>query len=110
MFGENLRNMRIKRGFTQSQLGDRISVSDKTISSWEVNRTEPAMGMIDQLAHALNCSKVELIGDVSVLTVDECELIAKYRALDLSHQKMIRAALDALFDETKKPGADTLSA
>ena len=110
MFGENLKNMRIKRGYTQAQLGDRIAVSDKTISSWEVNRTEPAMGMIDQLAHALNCSKVELIGDVSVLTLDEVDIISMYRALDLTQQKMIRASLEIAYSESKKPVAGALSA
>ena len=110
MFGENLKNMRIKRGYTQAQLGDRIAVSDKTISSWEVNRTEPAMGMIDQLAHALNCSKVELIGDVSVLTIDEVDIISMYRALDLTQQKMIRASLEIAYSESKKPVAGALSA
>lgn len=39
--GENIRELRKRKGFSQLQLGDALGCSDKTISSWETNRTEP---------------------------------------------------------------------
>ena len=43
MYGKIIRFYRKARGLTQTQLADMISVSDKTVSSWEVDRTEPDM-------------------------------------------------------------------
>lgn len=66
MIGDNIKNLRRARGLRQSDMADKLDVSSKTISSWEVNRTEPNMGMIEKLAEILNCSKADLIGDDGV--------------------------------------------
>lgn len=82
MIGDNIRSIRLKRGFTQAQLGDLVNVSEKTVSSWEINRTEPKMGKIEQLAEALGCRKSDLIGESMNLSHEEYILIKKFRALD----------------------------
>lgn len=60
--GENIKLWREKRGMSQSDLSKLIGVSDKTVSSWEINRTEPKMGMIEKICTALNCRKTDIIG------------------------------------------------
>ena len=50
---------------SQTELAEAIHVKRQTISSWEVNRTEPDMGMVEDLAKALNCRKSDLIGETT---------------------------------------------
>lgn len=49
-FGTIIKKLREKQGLSQEELGDIVGVSDKTVSSWEINRTEPKMGIVQQLA------------------------------------------------------------
>ena len=61
--GENIKNWRELRNLTQSDLASILKVSDKTVSSWEVNRTEPKMGMVEKICKALSCKKTDIIGE-----------------------------------------------
>ena len=61
MFGENLKRMRISRGMSQDDLASVLEVSQKTISSWETNRTEPNMGIVQQIADYFNVTTDEMI-------------------------------------------------
>lgn len=61
MIGENIKNIRLRNDITQIELAKRLGVSNKTICSWESNRTEPNMVMIEQLANALLCTKTAII-------------------------------------------------
>lgn len=63
MIGDNIRSLREAKGLTQGMLADKINVSDKTISSWENNRTEPSVEMIHSLSSALKCPVYEIIGE-----------------------------------------------
>jgi len=44
--GSRIARLRKEKGITQQQLADMIYVTDKTISSWESNLTEPNLEMI----------------------------------------------------------------
>ena len=50
MVGDKIKEYRMLRGMTQGELANRLHVRQNTISSWEVGRTEPNMGMIERLA------------------------------------------------------------
>lgn len=60
--GENIKKWRELRNLKQSELAELLGVSDKTVSSWEINRTEPKMGMVEKISAALNCKKTDIIG------------------------------------------------
>lgn len=60
--GENIKKWRELRNLRQSELAEMLNVSDKTISSWEIDRTEPKIGMIEKISEALNCKKTDIIG------------------------------------------------
>ena len=60
--GNAIKILREKQKLTQSQLAEKLCVSDKTVSSWEINRTEPKMGMVEKISSALNCKKTDIIG------------------------------------------------
>lgn len=81
MIGQNIRAIRESRGLTQAQLAERVGVSSGTVSSWEVDRTEPNIGMIENISVALNCQKTDIIGRESSfdLTDHERRLVIAYR-------------------------------
>ncbi|MET1933018.1 helix-turn-helix domain-containing protein, partial [Enterococcus faecium] len=51
--GEKIRTYRRNCKLTQKELGEKIGVSDKTISSWENSRTMPDLEMLSLLHHTL---------------------------------------------------------
>ncbi|MCF0127433.1 MAG: helix-turn-helix transcriptional regulator [Pseudobutyrivibrio sp.] len=85
MVGDNIKKRREQLDLMQQELADRLHVSKATISSWEVGRTEPNMGMVQKLAEELNCTMTYLIdGGIVIesapkLTEDEQEMLDAYR-------------------------------
>lgn len=64
-FGLIIKKLREQNGLSQEDLGKIVNVSDKTVSSWEVNRTEPKMGIVQQLADYFKVTTDYLIkGDI----------------------------------------------
>ncbi len=58
-------NLRKNKGLSQQELANVLFVTDKTISSWENDRTEPGLEMMVKLSEVLECSASYLIyGDV----------------------------------------------
>ncbi len=60
-YGERISNLRQSKNITQKELSSKLYVTDKTISSWESNRTEPSLEMIIKLSEILECSASYLI-------------------------------------------------
>lgn len=79
--GGNIRTIREDRGLSQIELAKRVGVTSAAVSSWETNRTEPRMGMIERISVALNCKKSDIVGiDIPVdLTEHERRLVIAYR-------------------------------
>ncbi|MBR5329366.1 MAG: helix-turn-helix domain-containing protein [Firmicutes bacterium] len=59
--GETIRDLREKKGYTQKELADLLSLSDKTISKWETGKGLPDSVMLAPLAAALGVSVSELL-------------------------------------------------
>lgn len=49
-----IKKYRNSRGWTQSQLADKLSVSKQTISNWETGIKVPRMGSLQKLANLFN--------------------------------------------------------
>ena len=54
--GKRLSDLRKKKKLTQLDLANKLFVTDKTISSWEADRTEPSLEMLVKLSEILDCS------------------------------------------------------
>ena len=54
-FGERLKKLRTDKNMTQEELANALFVSNKTVSSWEMDRTEPSMDLIIKLADLFEC-------------------------------------------------------
>ena len=59
--GERLKELRNKKKITQVDLANKLYVTDKTISSWESNRTEPSLEILVNISEILDCSVGYLI-------------------------------------------------
>lgn len=65
MIGDNIREFRLKYGYDQSELAEKLHISNKTVSSWELGRSEPRMGMIEDMCKIFHCTKSELIDGIT---------------------------------------------
>ena len=61
MFKDNLKNLRKLKGLSQQQLSEKLNVSFKTISHWELGYSEPSLLMLSKLKEVLNASYEELL-------------------------------------------------
>lgn len=96
MYGRIIRQYRMARGFTQKELAYMMHVSEKTISSWEVDRTEPNIGNIEALAVCLGVKKSALIGEELTeqnLSAKEMALLTAYRLASKDTRSAVEAIL-----------------
>ena len=64
--GERISKLRKQKNLSQQKLADILFVSDKTVSSWEIDRTEPSLEMIVNLSKLFDCTPSYLIyGDIN---------------------------------------------
>ena len=61
IFGPHLRQLRLSRGLTQTQLAERARSNLQFISRLERGTTTPTIGMLLRLADALECRMVDLV-------------------------------------------------
>ena len=59
--GAIIKKLREERKLTQSEIAEKLSVSDKTVSKWETGKGYPDITLIEPLAKALNISVIELM-------------------------------------------------
>lgn len=59
--GSVIKTLREKKGYTQKQLADRLTVSDKAVSKWETGRGLPDLSLLEPLSLALGVSVTELL-------------------------------------------------
>ena len=52
--GERIKKLRNKKGITQLELANKLFVTDKTVSSWELDRTEPSLEVLVKLSDILD--------------------------------------------------------
>ncbi len=61
--GEKIKNIRISNNLKQNELADILHISEKTISSWENDRTTPDLNMIYKISNYFKKSFYYLISD-----------------------------------------------
>ena len=58
---KNIKRLRSEKGLTQDLLAERLCISRQAVSSWENDRTQPDIDMLELLADALEVGIEELI-------------------------------------------------
>jgi len=61
-FGARLRELREKKGLSQSQVASKLNLSNTTISSYEANTRYPSFEVLSQLTLLYNASADYLLG------------------------------------------------
>ena len=59
--GAVIRYFRKLRDMDQKDLAEKLNVSNKTVSSWESNRTQPKMDMIEAMCDVFQCQKSDFL-------------------------------------------------
>jgi transcriptional regulator with XRE-family HTH domain len=89
-FNENLRNARMKKGYSQKEVAENIGVAKSTYSLYESGNREPSVQTIKKLADLLSVSADDLLGiddephtlaahfDGSEFTEDELDEIRQF--------------------------------
>lgn len=87
--GNRITKLRKNKNLTQDSLAEKLFVTNKTISSWESNRTEPSLETIIKLSEILECSASYLIyGDVTRSDI-ETEIKIKLSEIEFNKIKEI---------------------
>ncbi|HAX02478.1 MAG: hypothetical protein A2Y45_04275 [Tenericutes bacterium GWC2_34_14] len=80
MIGDVIKKIRKEHGLTQKDLADLLFVSDKTISSWENDRTVPDIYMLERISKMYHIPMNDLmVGEVSWFSK------VKYRSKQIMH-------------------------
>lgn len=61
--GARIRQLRMECGLSQKDLAQKLNLSNRTVSSWEKNRTEPHMELIEDMCKIFGCSKTYFYSD-----------------------------------------------
>lgn len=77
--GKSIKTFRENKNLTQKQLGELISVSDKTVSKWETEKGLPDITLLEPLAYALGVSVAELLSGESITNKNRGGNIAKLK-------------------------------
>ena len=75
--GKIIKELRERKNLTQKQLGEIISVSDKTISKWETEKGLPDITLLEPLSKALGVSVAELLSGESIVNQNRAGNIRK---------------------------------
>lgn len=59
--GKYIRKKRIEKGMTQQQLAEKIQVTEKAVSRWEIGRGVPDISLLEPVAEELHVSVTELL-------------------------------------------------
>lgn len=75
--GNRIKNLRIKKSITQTQLAQRLGVTKATISGYEVGARYPSLDMLIKLAQSFNVSTDFLLGIEKIQSLDVKKLTPK---------------------------------
>jgi transcriptional regulator with XRE-family HTH domain len=91
-----IKEARMKKNYTQTELGDLLGVSNKAVSRWENGESFPDVGILENLATALDVHIQDIVtGDTEMNdngVVDEVVRIVKLQKKDV-RRKVVRNSL-----------------
>lgn len=90
--GKLIKEARIKKNYTQSDLGDLLGVTNKAVSRWENGDSFPDVGVLENLAIVLDLRIQDIItGEMGVY--DESVVKDVLRVVKLQKQETKRKAI-----------------
>lgn len=96
--GITIKNLRERKGLTQTELADKLGVSSKAVSKWENAKGLPDISLIEPIANALSVSVMELMtGDTAVSCCGITLPPLEAEETDSEHQTVIEKVEDEQF-------------
>ena len=96
-FNTNLEYLRKRKGWTQSQLGDKLGVTWGIISHWEKGIRQPKMEMVGKIAELFGVGADILFKDLRLEeNPKEQELINNVRMMTPAEQEKVLAMIDLI--------------
>lgn len=94
--GEKIKVARTKKELKQSELSSLLGIRNTAVSSWENNQSKPDINMLESLCSILevNPNYFFNLDNKDNITINELELIKKYRLLDKRGQNTIDRLID----------------
>lgn len=87
--GELIKNARIKKGYTQVELGDLLGVTNKAISRWEKGDSFPNIGVIEELSRILDIRIQDIvIGEIKEQNTDSETAVTEVVRVAKLHDKV----------------------
>ena len=109
-----IKELRLEKNLTQSDVAEAIGTSQRNIGRWENGENEPAAIYVKALAEFFGVSADYLLGledDFGVrtsapmsddITVEEKQIIKKIRALRKESRELVEQMIDTLADTEKE--------
>lgn len=103
-FADKLKDYRKANDLTQKELADKLKLSQKTISAWEVGRTEPTMGDIIKLCQIFDCPVEDLTDTRSRRTgeISKEDVLSKINEFSISELQEIQGLINARISELEE--------
>jgi transcriptional regulator with XRE-family HTH domain len=105
---ENIRKVRKKRGWSQSELGEIIGSHLSHINRIETGKHDPSLGVLKKIANALNVSIDFLVNgteddlkEVKIEDKNMAERIKLLNTLDPEDRKVVIKVIDAMLTKKK---------
>jgi len=109
-FGKRLREIRQRRGLTQTELGAAVGVSKRVITYYERDDAQPPGAVLVHLAQALRVSTDELLGvkpmkdGTSPKTARLLKRLKRVEALPVADRRAVLKLVDALLETRRRAG------
>lgn len=109
-----LKRLRENTGFTADEVGAKIGKSGKTVNAWENGRGQPDAEMLIKLCDIYRVSNIlaefddkDIIKSKRTITIDEFNLLDKYRSLDYFGKKTIQSVIDIEYERCNPEEGET---
>jgi XRE family transcriptional regulator, aerobic/anaerobic benzoate catabolism transcriptional regulator len=97
VLGERVRGLRAHRGLTRKALAQAASISERHLANLETGQGNASVMLLRQLAHALQCSIAELVGEDAPASPEWSQILLLLRGRDDDALTRARRALSDLF-------------
>lgn len=105
MFGNRLKEARIRSNLKQSDFAKELGVKNTTISNWELGISRPDISMLEKISATLNVSVDYFFQSNKINSMPlnnlEVELIERYRKLDTFGKKQVECVINNEYYRTK---------
>ena len=101
MIVDRLKKLRMARQISQNNLAKHIGVSQQTVASWKVGRTEPANEFLRKMADYFNVSTDYLLGHDKInqdtsLSNEQADLLNDFDSLNPTGRNVLLEVINSL--------------